>query len=397
MDHDIEWLFEEVYKIKKSGKEIQFISDWDVNQDESVGFKNLLQHVYNEANNNSARYNYSYEQFALKNQIIELLRNNYKLQLEEVELTITPSATVSLHLVAQGLVNLGLKRFLIITPAYFSTHEVFNKAGCEVFYYHLKDEQNLQINFVEIETIIQEQYLEGIILTDPIYCAGIEFIINDYSKLSEICRNNDLYFVVDYSLGGLSWDITEDYTFNSNKISILKTCEKFIFIDTLSKRLLLNGIKFSIIIGDENIIDKIDLISEFTYGGLSSAQCFLIKELYRAENQKIISTICQNNIRHSKDNYNLIKSLLLGSDFYIENTNSGYFSLINHKKFELNSVDTKLYSLNLLENEKILCITKDRFTFYSSNKFGFRINLNKKSEQLIIPVKNILKMNFPYK
>ncbi|MDF2449472.1 MAG: hypothetical protein K0R26_1976 [Bacteroidota bacterium] len=395
MDHDIEWLFEEVYKIKRENtRDVQFLSDWDVKGESPIEFSSLLSQVYNDSSVSSLKYNYAYEQFSLKNQILEFANTDQSLKLLETEITITPSATISLYLCAQALAALDIKRILIITPAYFSTHESFDKAGCHVFYYHLKDDHNLQLDLNEIESLIEQQYIQGIVLTDPVYSAGIEFNLETYTQLSEICNKNDLYFAVDYSLGGLNWNEENMFVLNTDKLKILKKNRKFLFIDTLSKRLLMNGIKFSVIIGDEDIVDRIDRISEIVYGGLSAAQCFLINKLYMKENQWLITLMCKRNIEATKETYRQINSLLLGTQFELAETNSGYFSLINHKKISLQDIDTKEFSLTLLKECNILAICKDRFTYFQENRFGFRINLNKKKEDLIFPIRQCIGIDY---
>ncbi len=351
-----------------------------------------MKDVFSRAGQHSFKYNYAYEQFDLKEQIIaHSLRKN--LIVKESELTITPSATISLYLVAHALQQLEIRRILVITPAYFSTHEALHKAKVEVCYYHMRDEQNLKIDYTQIEQVIKEQFIDGIILTDPVYSAGVEFSLEDYNRLSSICNEYNLYFVVDYSLGGLLWEGSSSYILNNEKISVLKTCPKYVFIDTLSKRLLLNGVKFSIIVADENVIDKIDLISETVYGGLSALQCFLIRELYNSDNEKIISSLCERNIKNTIECYSLIKSALIGTKFSVADTNSGYFSLVNHNNYNLEEIDTKQFSLAILKEANILCLTKDRFTYFGENKFGFRINLNK-SRELLFPLRQCIGIDY---
>lgn len=395
MEHDIEWLFEEVYKIKREGvRDIHFISDWDVQGEKDMEFSAILNEVYTKAGTNSLKYNYAYEQFSLKDQVLRLANTDRSLNLNEAEITITPSATISIYLTAQALYLLNIKRILIITPAYFSTHESFKKANSQVFYYHLNDKSGLSLNIDELESIIKQQFIQGIIITDPIYSSGIEFQLEEYNKLTEICNKYEIYCIVDYSLGGLHWHESKDFVLNTNKLKILKTCKKYLFIDTLSKRLLMNGIKFSIIFGDEVIIDAIDRISETVYGGLSAAQCLLIKELYEPNNKKLINTICKNNITITQETYRQINSLLLGTDFELVNTNSGYFSLINHKELTIEEIDTKRFSLTLLKEQNTLAICKDRFTYFQENKFGFRVNLNKKKDELIFPLSQCIGVDY---
>jgi len=393
MNYSVEWLFEEVYKLKqeKPEEKIHFISDWDIEREESKEFNNVLAAVYNKAGENSFKYNYSYEQFAIKEQIIGYANKRYSLPILQTELSITPSSTISIFLILSGLKELGIKRILVITPTYFSVHDSLKKNNLNLFYFHLRDNK---ISFTELERVIKEQFIECIILTDPLYSSGIEFSTEDYLALTKICQQNDIYFIVDYSLGGLYWDSDKDLIFNSSKIAILKTNKKYAYIDSLPKRLLLNGIKFSLVIGDENIIDQIDLLAEYVYGGLSSAQCYLIKELYTFDNELLISRMCQDNLKNIKENFNLVQSALLGTDFIISQTNSGFFSMINHKYLKLSEINTRNFAISMLQDKNILCLTKDRFSYYGSSNFGFRINLSKRGDELLFPISQCIGVNY---
>src|ERR1700722_12283933 len=182
MDRDIEWLFKEWYEVKKDkpNEEISFISNWDALGEDVYDFKILINEVYDQASKDSSKYNYSYEQFSLKEQIINFANEQYSLKILEQEITITPSSTTSIFMTTLALSELGVKRVLVITPTYFSTLESMKRGKNEVFYYHLKDSGNLIINFIELESILKEQYIDCIFLTDPIYSSGIEFTLIDY-------------------------------------------------------------------------------------------------------------------------------------------------------------------------------------------------------------------------
>ena len=146
MNYSVEWLFEEVYKLKqeKPEEKIHFISDWDIEREESKEFNNVLAAVYNKAGENSFKYNYSYEQFAIKEQIIGYANKRYSLPILQTELSITPSSTISIFLILSGLKELGIKRILVITPTYFSVHDSLKKNNLNLFNLFLEDSfQNL--------------------------------------------------------------------------------------------------------------------------------------------------------------------------------------------------------------------------------------------------------------
>ncbi len=394
LDYDIEWLFTEVYRMKKAypHHQINFLSDWDVEAKESVELKRILKKVFQQSAQNSFKYNYAYEQFNLKIQFINSF--NSELGLKEEQMTITPSATTSIYLACKGLSLLNVNRILLITPAYFSVHESLNNLNGQIFYYNLKNNNSFRIDFTYLEYFIKEQFIQAIVLTDPVYSSGIEYLAEDYSLLIDICRKYKLYLVVDYSLGGLRWNYSSNFLSSYEKISILKSYNQFAFIDTLPKRLMLNGIKFSTIVGNEELIDKIDLASESIYGALNSVQCLLFQELYDPNNSEALNKICTENIKHVKSNYNMVNSLLIGTPFNLAPTNSGYFTIINHTDKSNDSIDVKKFSLSLLKENKILCLTTDRFGYHPENKFGFRINLNKPTDSLIIGIRETIGIDF---
>lgn len=396
LDLDIEWLFEEVYRRREENPSNPpvFVSDWDVISDHQAEFAKLLTSVFKVAETRTSKYVYGYEQFSLKRQLIDFARKISQLSLDESNLVLSPSATASIYLLAQGLKSLNLTRILLITPAYFAVHDSLHKAQLKVFYYHLKDQEELQLNFEAIGRIIKEQNIHVLFLTDPVYSSGYEFTINDYKEIVNICFSYDVQLIVDYSLGGLLWESNKGFILPAEKIKAIQQLPKFAFIDTLSKRLLLNGVKFSLLIGDNNIVDKVDLNIESVYGGLNSIQSTLIGELYNESANHIVDKLCNQNLKEIKEHFALVTTHLYSTDFYLPPTNSGYFTVINHKNYKLEDINTRKYALTMLNQQNVVVLTKERFSYYQENKFGFRINLNLPINRLLIPINQCIRQNF---
>lgn len=388
LDFNIEWLFEEAYRIKRDStkKAPYFLSNWDVDGAKLAIVDKLVSEIHSNASTQSSLYNYSFEQFDLKDEIRGLLQNQFSVEIFESEITICPSATSSIYLVIESLAQLTNKRLLITTPIYFSVHESLRRQSFSTFFYHLNDHNNYKIDYHEFERIIIDQFIQVIYITDPIYSAGVGLSKSDYIVLTEICNRNGVYFIVDYCLGGLDWNKVNDFTFDSEKMNTIKSCNKFGLIDSLSKKLFLNGIKFSLVIGNEALINGIDLLSESVYGGLNSIQCHSIKKFYEHKNQTAIDILCLSNSSKIQDNYRLVSSYLIGTDFNISKANSGYFAVITHKKILAKQIDSRAFSLSLLQELNILVLTNDRLSFSSENHFGFRINLTNEIENLIFHI-----------
>lgn len=385
MDTDIDWLFEEVYKHQREIPEekLYFLSDWDCEVEDHEDFNRLLKEAHEKSLSNSFKYSFAYEQFDLKAQILELCSNSYTLSIQESSLTITPSATQAIYLSFQALKRLNVNRYLVLTPAYFSTLESLRHNNSFIYYYHLSDASNFSIDYDKLEDLIKEQNIECLVVTDPVFSAGLELSETDYSRLTSIVIKHDIYVFVDYCLGGLRWDMNKLFVLNHLKLQELIKTDKFVFIDSLSKRLQLNGIKFSLVFASSEIIDGIDTISESIYGGLNGLQAEVIRQLYKPGNSQTVITMHEKQLDKIKANYRLIKAMVTDEPFLIADSNSGFFTIIESTDKTFRELDTKKITLRLLKEEHIIMIPNNRFSYYADNKFGWRINLAKNQDELL--------------
>jgi aspartate/methionine/tyrosine aminotransferase len=383
MDTNIEWLFEEVYKLRKERREINFLSDWDGESTSSAEMENFIKRVYSSSAQQSEKYIFSYEQFELKSKVAHALNAANNLTLTDDSISITPSATVSLFLAIQSFAALGIKRVLVLTPSYFSVHQALARSSCHVFYHHLLDTDEFSLRTEEIQQKIDEQEIDCIVFSDPVYSAGIEVRECDYQQLIFVCQKKQVMLVLDYSLGGLEWERNDGFLTPGIKLHELAQLDRFLFVDSLSKRLSLNGLKFSIAIGDEKIIDQIDRLAEGVYGGLNRPQLELIHRVYGMTSMKLFQLERERTVAKLQSNYRLLTTALKNSPFALYPSNSGFFSVIYDKEKFLKNVDTKRWALNLLQQHQLLVLPSDRLSFYKENHLGCRINLYKPIESLL--------------
>jgi aspartate/methionine/tyrosine aminotransferase len=393
MDLDIEWLFEEVYEQRRAVNKLYFLSDWDSEAQEIEQIKGLIKNVHTTAASSSKQYKFSYEQFDIRESITNVIKETARLTISPDELSVTPNSTLSIFLVLNSLKKLGVKRVLLFTPAYFSLINSLKEIGLEVIYYHLKDDDNFSIDPDHIRDIIREQFIECMILTDPIYCAGVSITDATYTFLSAVCNENGIYLVIDYSLGGLNWIGSPESLLPSKKMEILLGTGKYCLIDSMPKKMLLNGLKFSVVFASYPIIDQIDKLSESLYGAMNSIQLELLKQVYNPTNQSILNQQHTINVDTVRDNYNLIKSQIKETEFRLYPTNTGFFSVLFSKKYRLKDIDTKKYLLNILREKKILCISTDRFAYFKENRFGVRVNLTKDPLELASSIDNLIRFH----
>lgn len=395
MDYSIDWLWDEKLKYEKNkGKSPYFLSDWDnYKEDELIFPQHILKKVYLNSIERSSSYSFMSSVESYKTIFSNFLLEREGVRIDKKNIAISHNSTTAIHLCIHALTLLNVKRFLVITPVYFSVLNLLKNSKLSINYFHLNIKNNFRINFDELEIFIKEQYIEAIIVTDPVFCTGIEYEINSLQKIVDMCKKYKIWLLYDYTLGGVLWNEKKFGIVNSKKIKEIIKLDKFIFIDSITKKLFLNGLKFSSIIANTHIIELVEDNSENFSGGLNYSQIKLFEEIYNQSNYDTIHNILTTNLLSIKNTYKLIKSVLIKSDFDIVCPNSSNFTIIFHKSKKIKDIDYKIFITKVLYEKNVLLIPLCRFFFYNDNLFGFRVNLSKNTDKLISAISKSIRVD----
>jgi len=367
-------------------------SDWN-NNDNTIKFPiNIIEKAM-ENNKNHHKYTFMYDLINLKTNYCKFIKNYLHYDINTNNMAISQNSTSSIYLSMQALFENKIKRFLVITPTYFSILDTIkSNKTTNIYYYHLNDSNNFKINIDKLKKIIGEQYIECLIITDPIFCTSQEVNSEILEQIIKICNDKDIWIVYDYTLGNIYFNSDSDL-FNINKLKIVQKAKKYIFIESISKRIFMNGIKNSIIFASTQIIPEIESISNYINGGFSSSQLSFFSEIYSDDNIKYLNNIFIQNKKIIENNYNIIKTLLLDTNYDIYSLESGYYTTIYHKDYKLENLDIESTTKKILYDANTFIIPNCRFSFYKTNHFGFRVNLSKNKEYLINSILNAIKVN----
>ena len=373
MEYSSDWLLHILndHKKKFPDREIHFISDWDAIDHHAQYPYELIRNSLVASNTDVLSYSFSDEQVETK----EFLLSNLELRpyVSAENLAITISATASIFLSLASLVKRGVKKFLVFTPVYYSVIDTLKDFGAQSLLFNLLDKDDFHFDISHIKRIISDNKIEAIILTDPIYSAGIEIPLHIFDELIQLCNQLNCWIICDSTLSGLGWG-KNDF-FNLSKIISIAKAENFIFIESISKRLLINGIKNSLILASENIAFEIEDYASQVYGGFCIPQIQLLRALYDQTNRPDIVSIFEHNRQTIKDNYTLVETFLSNTAYTLYPMNSGYFTMIAHKEYKLKDIDSNGLILNFLSKHDTFALPSSHFSFSEENLFGFRINL----------------------
>jgi bifunctional pyridoxal-dependent enzyme with beta-cystathionase and maltose regulon repressor activities len=391
MDYSNAWLLKLQNRyIQENNKNPMFISDWDISNGKANFPDVLIQKALAIPAKDALKYIFSEDLTDLKLKIKQLYKSS-GFDLMDTGISIVASPTTALYITIQTLSKLGVKKILVFTPVYYSLIDSLKDLGISIIYYHLNDVDNFSIDFNKLRETIEEQEVEAIVISDPIYSCGIGISATDYGNLIEMSSSFSVWLLVDYALGGMSWQEGSDEPFIKSKMA--STYSKCILIESITKRLVINGLKSCLIFSNQQITDQIEIHGSQVYGGLTLPQITLLKEIYELDRFSDVIAIIKRNIEVVQDNYKMLKAFLLDSDFNLYSSNSGYFSMIVHKTLRIKDVDSKTMISRYLFEEGILAFPSFHFSLYKQNHFGFRINLLQDLLPFFDPLSNCIRKN----
>lgn len=394
MEYDVQWLIDEYLEHIKYAKEPPlFPSNWEIESPNTSIPLTLLDTGYSSYRNKSHNYFFMDEIFDEKKRIASAAKS-YDIPLAPESIAICGNGTTAIFLSLKALYDSGIKRFLVITPVYFTTLNNLRELDISLCFYHLREENSYNINFSNLAKIVEEQFIEAIIFTDPLFGSNIEMSVTSYEELAKLCIGKDIWLMVDYIYGGMTWGESQNRLFPGSKLNILLQHSKLLFIENITKRLMTNGVKFATIYGNQSLINKIDHDSVSLVGSLTSLQVGFLHEIYREDNARIIEDLMHINVNTAQNNYNRLNSLLLGTCFRLTQTNCGFFSMVEHKKLKISDVKIREVTLSLLKQKSVMIIPSCRYLYYQDNPFGFRVNLTQSPESLFESVLRCIHENF---
>lgn len=394
MDTSIEWIWEDIGKYTSlTNKQPFFPSDWDTEVDAISYPHQIIEQALEQSKKDSNLYCFSDDQTETKEIIKKYLNLNNNAKIGESNIAFSINSTNALYLSLCALKKTGITRFLVITPTYYSIIDSLRDLGCNIFFYHLRDLSAFSLDIDFIQDAINEQFVEAVILTDPIYSTGISIGKTSLTQLCNLTNDRGVWLLIDGVLGNMPWDMQSNYIIDVKSINEISKTERFIFIDSVTKRFQINGIKSSIILASPDIRAVIENISCQISGGFCNAQIKLLQGLFREENLPDLLGILSKNIELIKKNYNLLKSGFMDTEFDLYNSTNGYFTVAYSKFSNIEDLNTKeiirafLYQFNL----QVLPLTP--LCFYNKNRFGFRINLLKPLMPLIPCIHRAIRIN----
>ncbi len=362
-----------------------FLSSWDKSEPELEFPDEIIEKALEESKNYKNRYAFSDEFDSLKPvYFLNATKNNYPKNNKKISLLSNGTSTILLTLYSLKE-RLGELKVLLVTPVYYTYIKILLKMKVETHFVQVDLNNDLSLPIDEIKKSIINNKINLLILNDPLFGTGISVKENEYLKLNEICHDLNCNILIDYIYGGMEWNKPAKIL-NEFLLPLCINNEHMILLESISKRVFLNGVKNAIIIANEDMINIIEKNSVYLVGSMAFLQVNMFKQLYSKENNDTIISLINKNIECCKNNYDILHNLLSYSNIKLLKCDSSCFCLIGIPISFKRQTSTDV-SKEIFAKSNILLIPHDRYLLFSDKYF--RINLLIRQDNLI---KGILKL-----
>lgn len=357
----------------KTGVHPFFISNWSDELPLNVDYASLLRKSFSRIKDTDLKkYYFSTDDNNYKSTIIKYYEESYNLCIGDNNFTLVPNGTSALYLILRYLRN-NMNNVLALSPCYFSTTEALNDLNFEITYYPFIALNTFNLDDLRNAIILNK--IQILVITDPIFGTGISLDMNTYTILLDLCKELNLVVIFDRLYATSQWN-EEDHIFDKVFYQLVKQkTQKYFIVDSISKRLLTNGVKICIIYGNTKDIPIIEQMSVYMTGSFCTLQDSFYKTLYMLENRSIINNSIKNTLEIAQNTFHLINSFLLGKDMYISNADSSYFALIGIPRHIVKNKDDMSIAKQFITEKGIFLTPHSRYNYYDNDWFQFRINL----------------------
>lgn len=370
-----------------SNENAYFISSWDKNDRILNIDANLIeQSIHQQEHKNT--YIMSKDMEILKKQISSYL-SEQGIEISKKCITIVSNGTSAAFISLLQTFKRGATNFLFIGPIYFTYLHLLNIFEKKIYHYDINLFEKITFDFTKLEKEIQENAIHSLILIQPFFGSGIALNDSILEKFISLCEKHHIYLLIDYVYGNMEWD-SYSHIHNTKLIQMAITSDFCILYESISKRIFLNGMKNAIIFSSNKFIRDINIDSEICLGSISYIQESLLHTIYSPNNIMNVNQFIINSLDYASNNYDLLCTLILGTDFKLCKSTCGYFTLLGIPKIHFKSSKDQDIINELYKRTGIVTIPHSRYYYNSSEYYCFRINLVTETYELLNAIEKLL-------
>lgn len=345
-----------------------FISGWDSKKSVSQ-LKDVSDCAWTEAQNDINRY-INVEEDYINSDIINYISRTKNIDITSKQIMISGSAS---SLIALSILSLSVHAgtFLIIAPTYFSFTDILPLIQNRAII--VSPNQKNEIDYTEIESILNRENIIAIVITDPIFGYGICMQPQEYEVLIKLSNKHHAVLICDFAREGPSWNSFSPLL--GKNLEYLIQAERFIAIYSPCKKLDINGLKTGVLLATAELVYDLQNYSDAILGSLSAPQIHFFRLLLKEEFDSSVQKQCDALVKIAKSNYETIKSLFIGTHTQIIKPSEGFFAVTKVPKTALPFTDDLDIFDYYLQHANIITLPLSLYYFPNTLQYCFRVNL----------------------
>jgi aspartate/methionine/tyrosine aminotransferase len=382
VDTSLAWLYELQENYRRTGRALWSMSDWHNDLNDLVLPVSLLANVSVDPAL-LMRYRFVDSVIEIKSLISSFYNEFFDIHFDPRNLAFCQNGTSALNLMLRALSEMGIRRALIVTPAYFSIFNVAKLYGISIVYQHMDLLNDLSIDPAQIVATARDQMADLIILTNPIFSTGKGLSAEHVRLIVRAVADQGIWMFLDETLAGLPWEPNSQRPFATPNMQEAIHSPRFIYLWSVSKSLFLNGAKHALVLAPHEIIQKMERDADLVVGGLTAHQIAVAEQTYLKDSLEEIAQCCGQNIARFTDAYDLCSAGLEGTLLQLSQVDSGFHGIAFTSISSANPVGcAREVSAAMIERHGISTIPIAHFGFPDFSPIGFRVNFSKNPGKL---------------
>jgi len=267
-------------------------------------------------------------------------------------------------------------KFIFLSPGYYSVQVSAKAHGFEQETVCRLSKDGFKIDLGKIIGLLKSGTFCAVVITEPVYSAGVRQSGDDLRLLVEYCDEENLLLIIDGSFSGLVWNGAAHWQ-DKELLSLLKYSH-VILVDSISKKLFFHNTKIGVLYGPKWLIDSAREGADDITGNITAFQQELARSIFCGNYEKDLAKICDDNITKFKARFSELEQICIhdgARNYTPRRPDSGYHAMVFRSDFTLGRVD--VYEWNRRLNEKgVFTIPGHDFGYGSDDFFCFRVSLS---------------------
>lgn len=369
------------YLVKACDKDTIFLSDWNKQNDELDFPEEIVK---------KAVSNYAHRNLYTFSEEIDDIKAEYADKFSTGDYTLSPNRyTIVSNATIGGFLSMnsirkqmkGKIHALLIAPVYFVYINVLRDFGADIEYLEADLNSDRVVNVDVIEKIVKEKGINLIVVTDPLFSTGVSLGDECFRQLAQLTERNETYLYIDNVYGATQWE-EEPKLADYHKIELAVKYDRVVLVDSIAKRLFLNGLKIAFIYGNPDIILCAESAATDYCGSISYPQMEMFFQLYNGQNREVMCELINKVTSSCKERFELVQKTIEGTGMVTSKCKEGIFCLVGIPCDRLPYEKEKIMD-EIMERHNILIINHDRYLYQLPGYFNFRINLTIKPEKIV--------------